>query len=85
MTRKRVKYKLKDGRYVNTTPLQNKNGDKILVEYSLEDFTFRISNPKTNHIYKGGERVNNYQTLLRNIRKRLKIMGVELESEVRDV
>ena len=81
----RVKYKLKNGTYYNTTPLYNSNGHKIIVEYSLKSFTFRISNPKTNHVVKGGENVNNYQTLLRHIRKRLKIMGCGIESEVRDV
>ena len=85
MAIKRVKYKLKDGKYINSTPLTNKNGDKIVVEYELDTFTFRISNPKTNHVFKGGEGINNYQTLLRNIRRRLKIMGINLESEIRNV
>ena len=81
----RVKYKQKGDKYYNSTPLYNSNGDKILVEYSLESFTFRISNPKTNNVHKGGEGVNNYQTLLRHIRKRLKIMGCGIESELRNV
>ena len=82
---KRIKYTFKDGKYRNTTPLYNKNGDKLVVEYCLESFTFRIINPKTNHVVKGGDNINNRQTLLRHIRKRLKIMGVWIENEVRNV
>ena len=85
MAVKRIKYKKDGNRFTNTTPIYNANNDKLHVEYELETFTFKIVNPKTNHVFKGGDGVNNYQTLLRHIRKRLKIMGVNLESEIRSV
>lgn len=85
MAVKRIKYRLKDGLYTNTTPLVNGKGDKIQVEYSLESFTFKVLNRVTNNVHRGGEGVNNYQTLLRHIRKRIGIMGVSIESEIRNV
>ena len=85
MAVKRIKYKLKEGLYTNTTPLVNGKGHKIQIEYSLESFTFKVLNRATNNIYRGGEGVNNYQTLLRHIRKRIGVMGVAIESEIRNV
>ena len=60
-------------------------GAKYTVTLDLENFTYLIRNLLSYRKYEGGEKVNNLAVLKRNVKKRLKKLGVKFDHEIRDI
>jgi len=60
-------------------------GATYTVTLDLENYTYLIRNLLSYRKYEGGEKVNNLAVLKRNVKKRLKRLGVKFDHEIRDI
>lgn len=60
-------------------------GATYTVTLDLENYTYLIRNLLSYRKYEGGEKVNNLAVLKRNVKKRLKKLGVKFDHEIRDI
>ena len=84
---KRIRYKKTENQNVvvsNKILTSQKTGAQYLVYLNLDEVTYKIKNIRTEHIYTGGENINNLNVLKRTVKSRLEGMGVSFEEEARD-
>lgn len=60
-----------------------RTGAQYKIFINVVEKTYKIRNINTQHIYTGGENINNLNVLKRSVKKRLEGMGVEFSTEKR--
>ena len=81
----RIRYKKVDNTLESIRNIVTPRGCVYHVVLDLDTMTFNIKNLVSKRVYSGGENINNLHVLKRSVKSRLKKLGVQFKSEIREV